>query len=1330
MTEELLHYFQPAYESLLAARLLSQRYRTLQEERAVLDTLPVMPSAARMLQEASLSSTVNLDFSLYLMEKVDNEEVQYCPALEIVLEQRAVTVQVLCQHTWYKHCGREMYYNLMLPAPLRTIQAQFECFYQQKAQDNSSSGLGARRLTWCRSVGVVTMQFTSRPGVSFELRVSEPQAAVLYLFNTNSTKSRTVADIAIGTNLSLEELRPVLESLCGGDEKRLLPLLQIQDRDRQGSVYMGSKVRLSEELRSPDLGDFVDHPPSTAVAGIVWDYSRIFPKKLQLADRNSIHDWRRELIDAAVVRVLKATAATAGTASMQQALKCGPSRIDRENKPNEILSAQELSEKVQAELKQRGCLRNSSCSNKEVLQRADHLAALGYIDKVALSPPPSSAAGGREQALHNPAVSLVSIGYVYISAVSNALSTNPSVRVQLREEVDGTELFHTLQSILDQQHVCPALSLHIDRQGASMGAAEDHSSGIGKTNADFGETKSEASADEGSTPEKVQDTPIQQPGSRAFPGHSAKDTIAMLTLQRGIVSWVAQQQPSLRPLNLPANRSSSEHSDPATTTTPPRPSLRPRERLSGSFPIVCLNPSSSHMDTAPDGGPVLKMSAARTESKSALDSPMAATFPQFPRHSPVVSAHTVSPHSAGICAVPFPLFPNNSASPCQETRADHVLAVLNARLYGVLGAIVSQLSKLVFQHSVGSAPAVLRPDLLAFGPPSIQSYLSEIHSAYALSASSRRTQDWSLLHKYMFFKLPVEMITALCLRFSSTLEADSLPTVAHDAEFWEANWNTMFALRSASETSTANKADESAESFSNEDSKESTAAFDNTAQASQSFLSARSPVHNSNTERRSLVEFVSEALNRDQYCTEHSRYAGLNRSLAAGDDLLPEELFPLFAASTARSRSGEASPSQNHYQHSASGSGGSGKRRMRGRSSRAHSVRGGLRGSCTEASSALHSTTAGMSKLRRSSSSEEGTKTNDAIRGISFAVDGDARTEDFNWLLMMHRDSERSLSDQYLGDPDGTAGLQPTFSFAGEASGSSVPSSRSSSRSNSHADFGVAQLMLSIEEQLRQTPLQSPAPSALAGYAKGTPPRSAAQSSASKSAAHPTLSAEFVYKPESNSQYMTPRSSSKVGGRVLSDSSSIIVDNSVSGSSEKGRTSATSSLFQLLQQYFQSFFAIFTRLMGSSMTACPVPTLDTLQLTELAIMLLQAASEKIVPKEELGRKAHCPARRLWILTGASCALKDVFVSAFAELDSNKDGLLSVEDFGSAGSGSNAILPPRHPHISSTGCLEWSGLRLDTEVRGHYVNNAAFMALSEVGVDCCGVILLSCLIGSV
>ncbi|KAJ1430624.1 hypothetical protein B484DRAFT_49966, partial [Ochromonadaceae sp. CCMP2298] len=463
MSEELLHHFAPAYQTLLAGRLLAGRYSAA-VERGVLDALPPLPRALTMLSDLGNTSSYTSEFSRHLMGLVD-DGLPYCPVMQLVLQRRQVSVRVLCQHSWHKSVLPALFGGLRLPPPMATLRSHFDCFHAQASHARS------RRLTWCYGLGSVTLAYhphnthntyrsPSSSSGELSLGVNEPQAAVMCLFNQGG--SRSVGGMCSALGLCLEELRGVLHSLCC--DSLSLPLLEVRPaeggdgRSKGGTVHVvgaygsgyGSdgyeseeatagyvsglgagqiqmhwRVRLSRALLSGDFDVGTVWTGMGMGVGVVgtgtgeeevvhFDYAAPFAGSLAPQDVHACRDWRHSRIDACIVRTLKAAARTGTETGTGTGTEVG---TGTGTGAAHILATDQLVDSVIRILRRDHCAFTDTdeaeggssgfsgmYSSTEVAGRCEVLTTAGFIDQVQYSTHQALGAGGG---------SLRSVGYCY-----------------------------------------------------------------------------------------------------------------------------------------------------------------------------------------------------------------------------------------------------------------------------------------------------------------------------------------------------------------------------------------------------------------------------------------------------------------------------------------------------------------------------------------------------------------------------------------------------------------------------------------------------------------------------------------------------------------------------------------------------------------------------------------------------------------------------------------------------------------------------------------------------------------------------------------------------
>jgi hypothetical protein len=1170
MSERLLYHFQPAYEALLAERLLHADSVALQTERSMLEALPEMPAAVRMLQDMSQTSVISEEFSLYLMESVDSDRVAYSPAVKLALQSRAVTVNVLCQHTWHKHTAARWFSSLTLPAPLHELQSHFAAYYQTR-QPAATDGAGRRRMTWCRGAGEVVLSAHARGSRRLDLRVTEPQAALLYAFNT-SGKHKTVASLCSTLNLSLEELRAVVLSMSGTETP--VPLLKVTCGNSGQQIAMDTTVSLCDDL-------------ATLRSGAEVNLARGFGKYMRVADRNSVNDWHKEVVDACIVRVLKGAArqkTTVGAAAEVNASPRGDGSM--------VLPAQSLVESVFKDLLNAGkCV---AVTSADVLTRADRLAAQGVIDKVALGA--LGAEVDRCSASEATHTTIFQVGYTYLANEAHpaTISIDSTAQYALRGE-----LYEKLRELVVEHATTPSnLSIVVGGAGAEDEGreAECNDSGESKSERRNSGTFADSSAVVAGTP-----TICLSAGG-----------ITVEVFERALVGWAASLHPTER-RDAVGDASAHHLGSPAVKGTPSgsptRPGLRPR--LNSSF----LSSGSPPRFT---GG--ARRNSEGDETKSDADGS---------RGSPDLRGQlqgsvSLSPSKSPARPTAFPALYGSAA----QKHADVDLKDLHAKIcHSVCNSlyhVASQLSKLTYQHGVGCQPAHLRADLLTFSPPALDSYLSMLQQrASAASASAALS---SVLHRELFSALPPTLQSAVWLQFTTAAEGAE----ASELRQWRAQWSAPYSVRTESSAGSQDSPDYAARS-SSEDSKADDA--NETELVSDSTDSAVTP-----SRTITFEEFVNSLLaagDADGGATP-THISGVKAD--RGGDATVVDMFPLFAsAPRGKVNSPTAGLISGHK-----------SRRLRAhRSGRPLSSRGGKRFSAEWAKSSQ----------------------------VARARGGPHHSEPVRSVLTVHGDNNWNFADP--SELDTTfyvpASAEPRFQFPGysnaddalDSEANSGPSSRSSSRSNSNGDFSVAQLMHSIEEQLRNTALRPTSPT----FSSAGPVQHAGRPAASAAPAI-TLPAEFIYKqaptvymeylhmdndkrfePEPNIQPVTLAAQPAQVAGSAGPLQRMDYNNSAA-------LPLRPSLAYLVQEYFTHMkHTLSMHCDGPVSLAEQASALSPGQLTDVCLALLREISVHTGTNE-----VQATERCVWYCDTALPSCQDLMHSAFALLDRDRDGLLSVRDF--------------------------------------------------------------------
>lgn len=1279
----MLHFFGPAYEVLLARRLLRVNYSSLAEEKSVLDALPALPHAHKMLMDVTQTSHV-AEFGKYLMNKIDSDELPYTPVLNLVLQKRQFNVHTLCQHTWHKHAYNAMYAQLTLPAPIQVIQTQFNAYYKA-SQDASRNNTAGKRLIWCLGSGTVTLTCHLRGGTKVDIVVNEPQAAVLFAFNKGD-HSKSLSALCAATNLAMEEVRSVVASLISVTSH--VPLLTVDSASRgapsrsddTAELTAGSRVRLSEALSQEDhcAADNYAHRSEDSQLS----YATNFTSHVILGDVNAVMDWRNQQVDACIVRVLKQAARRAGFSSDK---KTG---CAAEN--TEILTSTELIEHVSAELTTRAGNTNVLLSNKIILLRADHLAALAFIDKVDLLTTQNADTGG-----DSVCDVAVRVGYCYLP--SSVVSAPPrdelgehELHEPVQDPVQSRAASTTTGAELYEQLLCMVVEASETRIKDSVSASDARDAGPAPQEDEGDVIQDDGEADGGSTGdcgesknEVTAPVPVQSSTPALAPHLVYEDGIRYEDFSRGLIHMVTSFVPSVTARDSPTvvvphwERSALASVDPIDTSARfGNPALSPLRPVSAS---KSMGGETKNRDSpvAPSTPPPLRW-YPRTSPHAAF--PTSASPPRgTPARQPPVllgSTPTVVP---SLSFPPLPSASYKGLSAVHSSHANGQLKVIHECTYASFSLLLSQVNTLLYQHSLGRILRRQTSTTAEFPPPDISAYITEVSKAFALDCPA--LADWSALHQALFFALPAEVITSVLAKFGAVIDSDSgeqfarltAPSQQWSRKFTVAGQKSQHSTDDKLELGGHGEPGGAASESGHEDSKAQSAE----EEGAPPTVSIADELNISDSiVQISLGEFVLSAF---------------ASTTVAVNDVPSEAGTGQFAGNAPLFQSHTNVPSLNHSYHS-----GELSPHTAGIVSKNDKRRSRIR---SRPSTASHSRS--TPPARRPSADDRSQHSADTLRplrGDSLSARENAYS-DLSASIARLREAERNLYaydgeesreiDRAAGESASHASyMYPEAPYFGSHA-SSGATSRTSSRSNSHGDFAVAQLMHSIEEQLR-------APVPVSQLTWSSPREESTKDSLKEGDErlaplhqHP-ISAEFIFKPEQK-VFMAPMTdrpspSTAAFGTLLTSAKHS--GSSLFSSTGPGKPVTALPLFTrpsgggeslqgLIGRYYQHFLSHLTAefLPETARTRYAGNALDPNVCMEVVRHLLQSAAQHVADLAA-SEGIDSPMTSVWFLSSnlgspsdlrapenaEKLTLDGLLRAAFSLLDVNGDGLLTPSDF--------------------------------------------------------------------
>lgn len=269
----------------------------------------LIPSMEEMVGDLRESSIISLNFQQFLLQKIDMDDIDVDDALRDSIQRKSFSATVINPATWPCISLSIPYCTLRLPRELESMRVHFDHYYNgshgkvnlpEKSSGVCNSSLKPKKLSWCFGLGTVVLRYCSPCRDSFTLELNEPQAALILLFNRgNGRNSLTFRDISDELNLPLEVVRGIVTSLCNDPSKpQLLKIHRSSKGMNSGSSFDNATDHIS-------FNEFSLKDTNRAAHRSNMNYSRNFFHQSQDSSLQIVKDFRRQVLDAMILRVLK-----------------------------------------------------------------------------------------------------------------------------------------------------------------------------------------------------------------------------------------------------------------------------------------------------------------------------------------------------------------------------------------------------------------------------------------------------------------------------------------------------------------------------------------------------------------------------------------------------------------------------------------------------------------------------------------------------------------------------------------------------------------------------------------------------------------------------------------------------------------------------------------------------------------------------------------------------------------------------------------------------------------------------------------------------------------
>lgn len=234
-------------------------------------------------------------FVKYFLDRFDLDELVCDHSLEAtnIVCHHGFTVLNCAQNTWPSVCKPLVSSStLKLPPIMRHLKVSYEEFFKFH---NTKRVSKAHYLNWCFGSGKVALQVFVRGYKTKILHCDELQTAALLAVADHGVQQLTIAAISSHIQLSLDVTIQVVTSLLIGKIMTLVPMLRTNpqtsffgtDCPVEGSSMVGLNIEFLSDIKAV-----------YSKSSLNGNYDRV---------EESVTQWNRSRIDAAIIRCLKAS---------------------------------------------------------------------------------------------------------------------------------------------------------------------------------------------------------------------------------------------------------------------------------------------------------------------------------------------------------------------------------------------------------------------------------------------------------------------------------------------------------------------------------------------------------------------------------------------------------------------------------------------------------------------------------------------------------------------------------------------------------------------------------------------------------------------------------------------------------------------------------------------------------------------------------------------------------------------------------------------------------------------------------------------------------------